>query len=613
MKRMIIGSLLFICGATTIYAQEATSDDEYRQTFDRVARRLEKPDYSNFAANLAEKYGIDNTDEKAPASEQLASTLRNTAEVTDRLTAALEKKTLEQPYNDFYLLAKDQISLEDLKKVEHLLYSDIYIRSSKQSVNFQDETSLPLLITMFSTVLSKAEKEYSIKDEKYTSALNEYKEIFIPAIKEGLSKSNKINLLSDEQINAVYLATAYTLMKYYTPDEIGQLCKMLKETQTTVNKLTSLRTNASLPYIKQISEDNIIEEAKKLTKLDMAKYYKQQASIPYCISKKRDLRDSIPFRKGYYVGDVFNTMPNGIGTYHSDKGEIIFGQWKDGKEHGAILHTPKTGSDTRWEAWQDGKVNKSAKIATSMNEKGLSQALVSFSENEHYGWGYRKTDDGYEDGYFENTIKSGKRLVKNRIQESNSFFLLGCFGKTTIETDENITVIEGIDYGLYTLGTNNHRYEISENGDTLAHYYGEMDMRNLNGYGTYTSKQKQLTGYFYEGQLINGRKIINANNALIEGDFNEDELLEGEGKIRMDGKLYEGNFKDGNLNGKGKVTYKEKDGNNAVAEGIFDNGKLINGTITKEGSDIKMLIKEKSNNPLSPNSKPIHPNFILKY
>lgn len=137
MKRMIIGSLLFICGATTIYAQEATNDDEYRQTFDRVALRLEKPDYSNFVANLAEKYGIDDTDENATASEQLASTLRNTAEVTDRLTAALEKKTLEQPYNDFYLLAKDQISLEDLKKVEHLLYSDLYIRSSKQSLNFQ--------------------------------------------------------------------------------------------------------------------------------------------------------------------------------------------------------------------------------------------------------------------------------------------------------------------------------------------------------------------------------------------------------------------------------------------------------------------------------------------
>lgn len=472
--------------------------------------------------------------------------------------------------------------------------------------------------------MSIVENSYGIIDKKYTAALEKYREIFatvfkkvLPEVKKRAEKARgkKVTLSDEEFTSLFYAPTAYYLMRYYTPDEIGQLCEMLKEALTTLDKLSSLRTNASLPYIKQISEDNIIEEAKKLTKLDMAKYYRQKALIPYCISKKRDLHDSIPFRKGYYVGDVFNTMPNGIGTYHSDKGEIIFGQWKDGKEHGAILHTKKTNIKPVWEAWQDGRKEKNAKVTVSQDKIGNEQALVFlYDNNQPYGWGTKETKNITETGYFESTLVMGEKIKEdNVILKSDDFSIGGYMGKMTTTNKGNTSVIEGLNGILGTLGPNNHRYEISENGDTLSHYYGEMDMRNLNGYGTYTSKEKQLTGYFYEGQLINGRKILNDNNVLMEGDFNEDGRLEGEGKIRANGNLYEGNFKDGNLNGKGKVTYKEKDGNNAVAEGIFDNGILINGTITKEGSDLKMLIKEKSNNPLSPNSKPIHPNFILKY
>jgi len=160
-------------------------------------------------------------------------------------------------------------------------------------------------------------------------------------------------------------------------------------------------------------------------------------------------------------------------------------------------------------------------------------------------------------------------------------------------------VLEGIISGNVITGTwKNENYEglfefeFLNDGSFNGKYKNGLDAGTMRGKwngtlekedGINTSQQlNEIKNY--EGELTDGKKHgngkwIDEENDIWDGLWNNNVFVKGK-IIFQDGSMNEGEFKDDELNGEGKNTYKDDDGELVIEQGIFKEGVLIKGSIT---------------------------------
>lgn len=127
-------------------------------------------------------------------------------------------------------------------------------------------------------------------------------------------------------------------------------------------------------------------------------------------------------------------------------------------------------------------------------------------------------------------------------------------------------------------------YTYSQNGD---YYHGEWKAGLQHGMGTYISKDFEYVGNWEEGWINGKGKITYANKDFYEGEFVENELY-GQGYYQFhNGNSYDGEFVDGKFNGLGVFHFAD----GSVYEGEFQDGKIKgDGTLYYvEGQDTVII------------------------
>ena len=144
-------------------------------------------------------------------------------------------------------------------------------------------------------------------------------------------------------------------------------------------------------------------------------------------------------------------------------------------------------------------------------------------------------------------------------------------------------------------------------------YQGSINLNNeKQGFGTLTTEDKILTGFWRENKFTGWGKEKNTNGDILEGKFingklngkgiyknnikgiyyngdYKNGLKEGKGKEKNSKFEYEGEYKNDKLNGKGKIKFNQKNceyegdfkNNNIFGYGIFkwENGEIYEGNL----------------------------------
>ncbi|MFA5260449.1 MAG: hypothetical protein WC450_04400 [Candidatus Omnitrophota bacterium] len=216
-----------------------------------------------------------------------------------------------------------------------------------------------------------------------------------------------------------------------------------------------------------------------------------------------------------------------------------------------------------------------------------------FSNGVVNGQGKRVDGQGtvYE-GELKNSIPEGKGVAVFK----NGGRYEGEFRKGAIS--KGLFIIEGITYeGEFNNWTYNGKGKLDKTH--VYSYEGEFLDGQFHGYG----KLIYPTGDIYEGQFLKGQLekgiLSYANGNKYDGVF-QDNKFNGFGiYTSAQGNIYDGEFKDGKFDGKGKRTFRDKDGNLKEQVGLWkagvfqDNEKTSNENTAISDAEKKKHIQKK--------------------
>lgn len=307
-----------------------------------------------------------------------------------------------------------------------------------------------------------------------------------------------------------------------------------------------------------------------------------------------------------YIGTFRESKPNGFLNWYKNGVLYYSGEWADGNFHGkGVLY--KEDGTVKEGTWNNGElIQTHCEVKTDtglykgyvLSGKPDGMGLMQYNDSSCYKGEWKEGKWNGEGSFCSQTdsiIGNWDKGILNGTAEwrSERFTYNGDFFNNM---PDGIGYINLSDSSFYEGGwmeglRNGFGYMTFPNCDT---YLGEWDDNKFNGIGTYTFKE---SGDCYEGEWkgglqhgigiytsnnleyagnweegwINGKgRITYANKDFYEGEFVENEL-HGQGYYQFNnGNSYEGEFVDGKINGLG--IFRFADGN--VYEGEFQDGKI---------------------------------------
>lgn len=307
-----------------------------------------------------------------------------------------------------------------------------------------------------------------------------------------------------------------------------------------------------------------------------------------------------------YIGSFVGSKPNDVLNWYKNGALYYSGEWLNGNFHGKGRLYKEDGS-IKQGTWQEGKLLQTyTKQQTSegfyegyiLNSQPDGRGLMLYNDSSRYdgewsagkwtgeGEFYTKTDSvigEWQDG----------KLNGSAVYKTNNFVYNGDWVDNKPDGFGYIMVSDSSYYsGEWSEGKRNGYgdmyfansdsyfgdwsdnqfdglggYTFAQNGD---YYYGEWKNGLQHGLGTYTAKDYEYVGNWEEGWINGKGRITYANKDVYEGDFVENELY-GIGHYQFsNGNSYEGEFVDGKFNGLGRFLFAD----GSVYEGEFQDGKI---------------------------------------
>ena len=605
--------MLFLA-ITTVHAQ---NEKDYKPLVDSLVRNY-------FYANLDLKESVETLKKryKNVSSLGIEYGFAHNKETIDLLNKVVEKTSDAVQSEEDY-----QALLDYYKKSKRA--NDI-MNSGSFQVSFGQRLKVKLAETLTEYIEHKGYwmlemGKYEILDKEFESAFYAYwnsgsKDIYegaFKAIGEELagSRSGDKQLLVDFMKSLREALPNYlclTLMEYCTVEELkswndnSQMATLQKE--LLGEAMGFLQKILEAP---QKWESEVIETARSVTPTKLAEYAYKTRGIERTPVKKHSRIVTIPWMKGTYTGEIFNTLPHGKGTYTDKKGVRYTGDWMNGKRHGYITQF-KTNGDSIRSLWAGDKVLK-GKPKVEKGFRGMfykdkpfgpgirynndSKEEGMFIDGELHGKGKRIMNDGTEiEGLFEHGIPSMKTTI--RVKEGNNTYMAeGDFdiqltgtGTRTIITSTGKALLTGsftngsldgfgeiiyigndkdtVTYrgtfaygkqmgrGYYTQTPTDKRSRVVYNG--LIHEYDFLDgdIHRITNWQNENSWNHNYKGA-YNNEKYHGKGLLlmtnNGDTIRYEGGFKEG-IFEGYGEYSSKTFTYKGDFKDGQIHGKGVST-----------------------------------------------------------
>lgn len=260
-----------------------------------------------------------------------------------------------------------------------------------------------------------------------------------------------------------------------------------------------------------------------------------------------------------YTGewDDDNRRPNGKGRMQYRNGDILEGEWKNGKKHGRIKYTYANGF-----VIADYENGKKIRVSNSRDDNNNYSAMAGeVAENvihnigKHERWvrsGNEQTDFERYEGEYQNGVPHGHGTLSRsrirympgnpgRVERSGGFRYVGYLkdgrpeGKGRTEYEDG-----GVYDGEWREGMHHGKGIMTYPGE--GRFEGEW--REENGYGSmqYTNGDK------YDGQWYNGRQngygiMTYANGDVYQGQWSHGQRVNGEIRYN-DGNVYQGEWEN---------------------------------------------------------------------
>ena len=266
----------------------------------------------------------------------------------------------------------------------------------------------------------------------------------------------------------------------------------------------------------------------------------------------------------YYEGSWIDGQWGGKGKLTYPSGMIYEGDFVEGKRNGQGKEIMKDGRIFEG-LFEDGSIISGHVTGPNIDIQGTWKHGEKVT-----GTGWQRYTDGK---YYEGSWTDGQWSGKSKLTYANGRIYEGDFvedkwngkGRYTINSDQYLYYegeVADNDYsgfGKFVYGPKNE----------IEYYEGEWRKGKYNGQGRKVFKDGRVfEGLFEDGNIISGH--LTGPDVEIEGRWKRGEKVTGTGWQRCtDGKYYEGSWKDGQWEGKGKLTYP----NGRVYEGDFAGGK----------------------------------------
>ncbi len=308
------------------------------------------------------------------------------------------------------------------------------------------------------------------------------------------------------------------------------------------------------------------------------------------------------FRRGVYVGEEVDGIPNGYGTFvapGADDGFEYVGEFKDGVYHGQGTHTNLNGEKYVGE-FKDGLRHGRGTLTYPSGEKYVGEFKGGFFHDKGT-WTHpsgQKYVGEFKAGFYHGqgtyTFPNGQKYVGGYKADKKH-------GQGTYTFPSGQKYVGEFKGGLYH-GKGTYTFP---NGQK---YVGEYKEDKKHGQGTYTYS----SGDKYVGQWKDGKKhgqgiYTFPSGQKYVGEYKND-LIHGQGTTTLaDGSSYVGEYKEGEHDGQGTLTYADgsqyvgqwKDGkkhgqgghtwpNGHKESGEYKDGRFWNGV--RESTDDKLCL-----------------------
>lgn len=386
-----------------------------------------------------------------------------------------------------------------------------------------------------------------------------------------------------------------SLLTFYTKQELKQMSDFLSsEKGKALTAIFDSQISKAQEMADKLAATNWTQVVSEVTDAEVAMHAQKYLSffpIAYPLSREKG---TLTINGGQYTGEIWNGQANGIGKLVDAKGNTYTGDFLANQKDGyGVMVTAKGKESTGY--WKKDKF------------------LGEQPKDTDYGY-QRKDDIFYEEGIFKHGVLCGKgsRSIE-RTATINGEFEEGRMTNGTLSYTANGGRIVGKGaFDIMMSGTG--VLQVTAN-DVTVERTGNFINGNLNGYGTLIRKEKsgnaekswglfvddhlagkcmlivqgtfkdgetytsRYSGYYYNGKNGEGADTIVGSRGyrrIRVGTFKNGRLVNGTQILPNDSSVYEGELKDGEYNGKGKLTFPNRSYEGEFKDGDFHGeGTLI--------------------------------------
>lgn len=249
--------------------------------------------------------------------------------------------------------------------------------------------------------------DYTVNDKEFETLAKQYLkasgvENVSDMMAAGIDNMNDGNLAQKAQArdqvrnmaDAVTDVMPYIMLNVYTKDDLRRLLDLVQapnanaEIQKGMQTIMSQTASFDIPTLLESVKDNTDQE--------IAKWVEQTYGIelPEVEALPR-VKATIPLRNGSYTGEIWNSLPDGVGVYTDKKKQTYSGRFKAGKMSGLILLTNGNGKK-QWELYVNGKKEElpaGQRGSSTVTKKGVTLS-GKIADGALYGHGRAKYDLG---------------------------------------------------------------------------------------------------------------------------------------------------------------------------------------------------------------------------